>query len=172
MRDEPASGPNPHYYEDFTDLPLDCNGDAKMDIVTCNYFGKYVGWVEHPGDATKPWIEHEIDRPGPSECGQLVDINGDGRPDFLPNTVNTVVWYELTEQKPAVVWTKQELGSEHAGHGVGVGDINRTAGWTSSRPRAGTSSRATVRTIGRSTPSSNSARPASSSSAAISTAMS
>ena len=126
VRDVPASGPNPHYYEDFADSPLDVNGDGRPDIVTCNYFGKRVGWVENPGgDATQPWIEHEIDTPGNMETGELVDINGDGKLDFLPNTGNVVVWYELTQQKPKVVWTKHDLGNEGAGHGVGIGDINR-----------------------------------------------
>ncbi|MSR60633.1 MAG: VCBS repeat-containing protein [Planctomycetaceae bacterium] len=126
VREVPASGPNPHYHEDFSDSPLDVNGDGRTDIVTCNYFGKRVGWVENPGgDATTPWTEHEIDTPGNMETGELVDINGDGRLDFLPNTGNVVVWYELTRQKPDVVWTKHDLGSEGAGHGVGVGDINR-----------------------------------------------
>ena len=126
VRDVPASGPNPHYYEDFADCPLDVNGDGRPDIVTCNYFGKRVGWVENPGgDATAPWTEHEIDTPGNMETGELVELNGDGKLDFLPNTGNVVVWYELTQQKPAVVWTKHDLGSEGAGHGVGVGDINR-----------------------------------------------
>jgi len=125
VRDVPASA-NPHYYEDFADSPLDVDGDGDADIVTCNYFGKYVGWVENPGgDATAPWIEHEIDRPGNMETAELVDINGDGRLDFLPNVVSgSVVWYELTQQKPDVVWTKHELGKDGAGHGVGVGDIN------------------------------------------------
>ena len=125
VREVPASGPNPHYYEDFSDSPLDVNGDGRADIVTCNYFGKRVGWVENPGgDATKLWIEHEIDTPGNMESGELVDINGDGKLDFLPNPGNVVVWYELTQQKPDVVWKKHDLGSEGAGHGIGVGDIN------------------------------------------------
>ena len=125
VRDVPASGPNPHYYEDFSDSPLDVNGDGRADIVTCNYFGKRVGWVENPGgDATMPWIEHEIDTPGNMESGELVDINGDGTLDFLPNPGNVVVWYELTQQKPVVVWKKHDLGSEGAGHGIGVGDMN------------------------------------------------
>ena len=34
VRDVPASGPNPHYYEDFADSPLDVNGDGRPDIVT------------------------------------------------------------------------------------------------------------------------------------------
>ena len=125
VRDVPASVPNPHYYEDFSDSPLDVNGDGRPDIVTCNYFGKRVGWVENPGsDSTKPWTEHEIDTPGNMETGELIDLNGDGKLDFLPNTGNVVVWYELTQQKPDVVWKKHDLGNEGAGHGVGAGDIN------------------------------------------------
>ena len=124
VREVPASAPNPHYYEDFADCPLDVNGDGAMDIVTCTYFTKRVGWVENPGDPTKPWIEHDIDTPGPSEAGELVDINGDGKPDFLPNTVNSVVWYELVARKPDVKWLKHDLGAEGAGHGVGVGDLD------------------------------------------------
>ncbi len=125
VRNVPASDPNPHYYEDFSDSPLDVNGDGRADIVTCNYFGKLVGWVENPGgDATKPWIEHEIDTPGNMESGELVDINGDGKLEFLPNPGNAVVWYQLTQQKPDVIWKKYDLGNEGAGHGIGVGDIN------------------------------------------------
>jgi len=125
VREVPASGPNPHYYEDFCDAAMDVNGDGRADIVTCNYFGKRVGWVENPGgDATKPWTEHEIDLPGNMETGELIDINGDGRPDFLPNPGNVVVWYELVAQKPSVEWKRHECGKEGAGHGVGIGDIN------------------------------------------------
>jgi hypothetical protein len=124
VRDVPA-GTNPHYYEDFADLPLDVNGDGNVDIVTCAYFSRRVGWVEHPGDPTEPWIEHTIDTPSPIETGQLVDINGDGQLDFLPNTVSVVTWYEITAQQPDVTWKKHDLGTEGAGHGVGYGDINR-----------------------------------------------
>ena len=64
-------GRNPHYYEDFADLPLDVNGDGNVDIVTCAYFSGRVGWVEHPGDPTQPWIEHVIDEPGPMETARV-----------------------------------------------------------------------------------------------------
>lgn len=125
VREVPVSA-NPHYNEDFADCPLDVNGDGNPDIVTCNYFGKRVGWAENPGgDATTSWTEHEIDTPGNMETGELIDLNNDGKPDFLPNTGNVVVWYELIHQSPEVVWKKHDLGSEGAGHGVGAGDINR-----------------------------------------------
>ncbi len=121
---EVLPGTNPHYYEDFADLPLDVNGDGHVDIVTCAYFSRRIAWVEHPGDPTKPWIEHTIDLPGSMETGQLVDLNGDGSPDFLPNLGGRVVWYEITATDPEVVWTKHDLGNEGAGHGVGFGDVN------------------------------------------------
>ena len=121
---EVAVSPNPHYYEDFADLPMDVNGDGRVDIVTCAYFSSRVGWVENSGDPTKAWTEHEIDKPGPIETAQLVDINGDGKLDLLPNAINKVVWYELTQQKPEVKWVKHDFGNEGAGHGVGCGDVN------------------------------------------------
>jgi hypothetical protein len=120
-----AVSPNPHYREDFASLPLDVNRDGKIDFLTCSYFTRMVGWVEHPGDPLQPWKTHSIDTPGPSEAAQLVDINGDGRPDFLPNTVNRVVWYELSAAPGAVQWIKHDLGAESGGHGVGIGDVNR-----------------------------------------------
>jgi Asp-tRNA(Asn)/Glu-tRNA(Gln) amidotransferase A subunit family amidase len=134
VREVPASGPNPHYYEDFADLPLDVNGDGRSDIVTCTYFSGRIGWVENTSASHTNWIEHDIDTPGPCETAQLVDINGDGQLDLLPNTMNAVVWYELQRPagEPALpanvkdgLWKKHRLGTEGVGHGIGAGDINR-----------------------------------------------
>ncbi len=121
---EVAVGANPHYRDDFANIPLDVNADGKPDLVTCNYFGKYVGWVENPGDAKKTWIEHEIDRPGASETCRVVDVNGDGKPDIVPNTNNVVVWYELVARKPEVKWKKHLVSENGGGHGLGVGDVD------------------------------------------------
>jgi hypothetical protein len=121
---EVLPGTNPHYHDDFADLPLDVNGDGHVDIVSCAYFSKRIGWVEHPGDPTKRWIEHTIDQPGPMETMQLLDINGDGQLDVLPNIGRSVAWYELVSKTPKVEWKKHDLGDEGRGHGIGVGDID------------------------------------------------
>jgi hypothetical protein len=124
VREVPLSS-HPKYHEDFSDMPLDLNGDGRPDLVTCSFFGKLAGWVEHPGgDGTAPWTLHVVDRPGPSEACRLVDLDGDGKPELLPNTVNEIVYFELEPQKPAPVWRKHVLGREGAGHGVGAGDVD------------------------------------------------
>ncbi len=119
-----TAGTNPHYYEDFADQPLDVNADGKLDIVTCAYFSQKIAWVEQPEDATKPWTEHLIDKPGSMETGYLLDLYGDRKPVFLPNVGNRVLIYELIGSKPQAQWKPRELSPAGAGHGVGHGDVN------------------------------------------------
>ena len=114
------------YYNDFSTLPLDVNGDGHTDFVTCSYFGKSVGWVENPGKFAAPWSYHEVAVPGNIEAAWMVDLSGDGVPDMLPNTVNMVVWYEVVKQRDGkgVDLKEHNLGAAAAGHGVGSGDVN------------------------------------------------
>jgi hypothetical protein len=114
------------YYNDFSTLPLDVNGDGNTDFVSCSYFGKNVGWVENPGNTGSPWGYHEVDLPGASEAAWLVDLSADGVPDVLPNTVNVVVWYEAVKRSGAKGFElkKHDFGAAAAGHGVGSGDVN------------------------------------------------
>ena len=97
---------------------------ARLDFVTCSYFGQDVGWVENPGSPGKPWTYHAIDKPGNSEAATFADLTGDGVPEVFPNTVNVVVWYELQGAGPGASWKKHDFGKTGAGHGVGTGDVN------------------------------------------------
>lgn len=121
-------------FDDYSNLPLDVNGDGWLDIVSVNYRSQSLFWGEHPGEKIKsapdtPWAKHVIDTPGPMETGRLHDIDGDGQLDILPNGIGFACWYELIhepssgkEAKPR--FAKHELPQEVAGHGIGFGDIN------------------------------------------------
>src|SRR5207244_1636204 len=114
------------YRSCFATLPLDVDGDGNMDFVSVSYFEKNVGWVENPGTKGAAWPCQEIAKPGQSETAVLVDGDGDGRIDVLPNTVNVVVWYTPGALVFAGVrtrlWNIHDFGTAAAGHGVGTGD--------------------------------------------------
>jgi hypothetical protein len=127
IRDLPPVGRT--YRNDFATIPIDVDGDKNTDFVTVSYFGKDVGWVRNPGKKGEPWTYHPIDQPGPSEAAVAVDVDGDGRIDVLPNTVNVVVWYSpgaimLGTEPKTRVWEKHDFGTPAAGHGVGTGDVD------------------------------------------------
>lgn len=121
-------------YDDYSNLPLDVNGDGWLDLVSVNYRSQSLYWVEHPGEKIKadpasPWKKHVIDTPGPMETGRLVDVDGDGKLDVLPNGTTFAAWWELQNEKNSAGkteprWVKHELPNELAGHGIGQGDIN------------------------------------------------
>ncbi len=113
-------------FDDYSNLPLDVNGDGWLDLVSCNYRSKSVYWVENPGQMDIAWPRHVIDTPGASETGRLADIDGDGDLDVLPNGTDFAAWYELREDSTNTgpSWLRHELPPELARHGIGHGDIN------------------------------------------------
>ncbi|MBI3467910.1 MAG: VCBS repeat-containing protein, partial [Planctomycetes bacterium] len=116
-------------YDDYSNLPLDVNGDGWTDIISANYRSETLYWIEHPGAKLGPWTAHVIEKPGPMETARLFDIDGDGWLDVLPNGTQFSAWWELVTEptagdKPAFRWARHELPSELAAHGVGFGDID------------------------------------------------
>lgn len=122
IRDIPFNG---SYIDNFSDLPVDVDGDGYTDIVQIAYFARRIVWLKNPGKSRGPWIETEIDAVGPTEFAFLVDLNNDGKaleilPQFTGALKAPLTWYEMQSGK----WVKHVVSSQSHGHGIGAGDVN------------------------------------------------
>jgi hypothetical protein len=115
---------NHGYIDNFSDLPVDVDGDGWVDIIQFSYFAHNIVWLKNPGKTGGPWKVTEIDKSGPTEFAFLVDLNNDGKslellPEFdRPNV--PAAWFELNAGK----WVKHTVSQRSYGHGIGVGDVN------------------------------------------------
>ena len=113
-----------NYIDDFSDWPLDVDGDGWIDIVQFSYFAHNIVWLKNPGKTGGPWKVIEIDNSGPTEFGFLVDLNNDGKAQELLPEIDRpnvpLAWYELQNGK----WLKHIVAQNGYGHGIGVGDVN------------------------------------------------
>ena len=111
-------------YDGYSSLPMDVNGDGKLDVVAVNYRSRSLYWLENPGRFPNRWTKHMIATPGAMETGRLIDVDGDGKIDILPNGVKFAAWWELVDAAKKPKWVRHDLPSEVGGHGVGFGDID------------------------------------------------
>jgi len=114
------------YFDDFSTIPLDVNGDGKIDFITGGWFGKKLQWVENPGNEEE-WEKHDIAITGNIESTRAWDVDGDGFVELVPNTPgNPLIYYSLIRDKnnkPTGTFMTTKV-AENQGHGLGFGDIN------------------------------------------------
>lgn len=115
---------NGQYVDNFSDLPIDVDGDGHVDVVQFGYFSNNVVWARNPGKGTGPWTITEIDAGYPTEFAQLVDLDNDGKArELLPEfdrPAAPLAWYDLQDGK----WRKHVVSDHGYGHGIGAGDVN------------------------------------------------
>ena len=119
--------PQGEYFDDFSTISLDINGNGRPDFVTGGWWGNTIRWRENPGDPDKEWPEHVIAECGNVETTRAWDIDGDGVVEIVPNTPGKpLVVYKLKTDdagKGTGEFEAHTLYAENQGHGLGYGDI-------------------------------------------------
>jgi hypothetical protein len=113
------------YWWDFMSAPLDVDGDGLLDVVSCSWHAMQSEWYLNTGTAGGEWPVTVIDKNGNFECGDIYDIDGDGKAQEVYPHVQTTVWYELgagPDGKRTMV--KRVVSEKPMSYGGGVGDVN------------------------------------------------
>ncbi|MGB4727921.1 MAG: VCBS repeat-containing protein [Thermogutta sp.] len=113
------------YMWNFADLPLDVDGDDRVDVISCDWFEKCLDWHRNVGFGGDLWPRSVIDVSLNHETAQLVDIDGDGQKrEILPEVVETY-WFEIVRDPTGGVrFEKHIISQKKMNFGGGVGDIN------------------------------------------------
>ncbi len=113
------------YRWDFMNAPLDVDGDGWLDVVTCSWFGKKAEWLRNPGLKGGMWTRTLIEENGNYECGDLWDLDGDGKAlEILPAVTGTI-WYESAEMADGCRGiVRHVISEEKMTWGNGCGDVN------------------------------------------------
>lgn len=110
------------YYDDFSTVPFDVNGDGNMDYITGGWFEKTLRWYENSGDPKKLWTAHDIAKTTNIETTYGWDIDGDGVDEIVPNTPeNPLLVFKYDSANKS--FTKHVIHN-YQDHGIGIGDIN------------------------------------------------
>jgi len=110
------------YLHDFSDYPLDANGDGRLDIITGSWWSEGLYWRENPKKAGAEWKTHKIEATTNIETIRYFDIDNCGTVEIFPNTPGEPQsFFKLTGPGEFKRYTISEGAS---GHGMGFGDVN------------------------------------------------
>lgn len=113
------------YMDDFANLPLDVDGDGRVDVISVGWFGKCVRWHRNAAGAQGDWVETISDTTDNFESAEVADIDGDGSSREVLGNTRATVWFEPGKDgsgHPALI--KHAISEKKMNFGGGIGDLN------------------------------------------------
>ena len=124
------------YSQSFANWAHDLDGDGWDDFIVIGFPGEPFHWYRNPQNQPGFWKEHVIWRSACNESPDFVDLNGDGRPEFVLGSQPEakVGFLEIpSTDKVASQWSfraisrsgnPMENGTFKYYHGLGTADLN------------------------------------------------
>ena len=113
------------YRWDFANLPMDVDGDGRMDVVSVDWFDQHAIWFRNTGLTNGEWPMALIEKNGNYETAEQLDVVGDGKSMAVVPVVAATVWYEPVKGPDGKGSFRKHLVSDKTmNFGVGVGDLN------------------------------------------------
>mgnify|MGYP001092992714 CR=1 FL=1 len=113
------------YHHDFANLPLDVDGDGKLDVVSCDWFEKCIDWYRNVGPEGGPWPRTISDVSVNYETADLIDLAGDGKARAILADIQPTVWFEpVTRSDGKGELAKHVVSMKPMAFGGGAGDVN------------------------------------------------
>ena len=127
MLGEPKEFKQKGYSDAFLCFAEDLDGDKWTDLIVVSYPGRQTTWLQNPGKAGGVWKRHlAVERTG-NESPEWTDADGDGRRELLFVSPKGMAFARPGDD-PTQPWPIRTIagpGDPRAGHGLGVGDVNR-----------------------------------------------
>lgn len=115
------------YYNDFSTVPMDVDGDGWMDFITGGWTDTAIYWRKNPGNTKDEWKNSSIGKTGNVETTRAWDLDKDGIPEIVSNNPGKPVKiFKLilnSGGKPGGKFQEFEIWNKQ-GHGMGCGDVN------------------------------------------------
>ena len=121
------------YLSNNSEHLYDMDGDGDLDVLAGTFKETLVNWYENPGPGNyevEAWPVHRFVDSGTAhnEATFLVDIDGDGMPEFIENSWNAnnpTQIFRLVKGDRGVIHSARHVVAESGnGHGMGFGDID------------------------------------------------
>lgn len=115
------------YYNDFSTVPMDVDGDGWTDFITGGWADTAIYWRKNPGNGKDEWKKTVIGKTGNVETTRAWDIDGDGVPEIVPNNPGKplkIFRLVLNSQGKSTGQFQVFEILNKQGHGMGCGDIN------------------------------------------------